>query len=291
MIFRPNNRTRNRGAKSLKIFGALTALLLAIFLLSRSSSSGALSRGAENIAAPIWRAGASVRGEGPGFFSFFSAKEALISQNQEREAENKKLKANLIGYDAALREILDLRTLLHRDPAAQDIVLAGVLARSSDLPFDTLHIDAGKNFNIGYGDIVIAGAPNENETASTSSLSSNLIAVGSVMEVTRSASKVKLFSSAGEKTQVFLGPENLSVTLAGAGGGTMSVELPKDADVKAGDTALLPGVSGNIVAVVHALEPDPTLSFVTVYLRLPVNPRELRYVGIVRTQQTDTKNE
>lgn len=251
------NRNRKWGQPERrgKISKILVSLLIlsAILLFLSSPFSRVFSRMALYFAIPVWQ-----------------TKNALTVSSK-----NGSLKADHAAFNAVSREIFDLRALLGRG-APPNLLLGSVLSESSTPLFDVLHVDVGEKDGVHVGDSVIGRFDEENASSTAVSFS-----IGIVAEASSFASKVKLFSSPGEKTSVFLGPENIAVTLLGRGGGAMTVELPKDVDIRVGDTALLPGVSGHIVSTVTALEPDPSLSFMTVYLRLGINPAQLRYVGIL----------
>jgi cell shape-determining protein MreC len=147
-------------------------------------------------------------------------------------------------------------------------VFAEILAPSGSFPFGVFLLHIGSESGIKIGEIALA---DQN------------IALGKVIEIYPNSSKVKAFSSPGEATEAFLGPENIPVQLKGAGSGAFSAELPRDLDIREGDAAVLPGSDGFILAYVESKEDNFADSFQTLYLRVPVNIFELKYTQIIRS--------
>jgi cell shape-determining protein MreC len=107
------------------------------------------------------------------------------------------------------------------------------------------------------------------------------ILLGEVLEVFGQTVKVKLFSAPGTKFTVSLGKNNLTAQIEGRGGGNFSIALPRGVTVETGELALITsGLQNLIVAVIGAVEADPESSFQQVFLRLPLNLNELKYVVI-----------
>jgi cell shape-determining protein MreC len=62
----------------------------------------------------------------------------------------------------------------------------------------------------------------------------------------------------------------------------MSAEVPIGSDVAVGDAVLLPGIAGGFLAKVVAVTTKKGESFTTLYMRLPANVQELRFVEIAK---------
>lgn len=60
----------------------------------------------------------------------------------------------------------------------------------------------------------------------------------------------------------------------------MRAQVPAGTGVVAGSSVLLPGIFGGYTGMVSYVEVKSGESFETVYMHLPVNPLELRYVEI-----------
>jgi len=281
MTYRRNKNKRNirSDAKPYARAALAIGLLAAAGIAFLTSGAGMrfMGKAGVNVASPFWSASNALRGNFAGIEAFLSSKQSLARENEKLRARVRELEKDLLGYDLIVSDNIDLRRMLGREESNEGgILLAGVLSRSSDLPYDTLYVDAGERRGIPIGALVLAGFSGE----MSSSAPSVRVAAGRVMEVFPSRAKVRLFSSAGESTQVFLGPDNTIAELRGRGGGTFIAELPKDLDIRAGDTAVFPGAEGYFVALVETVQVDQSEAFQLAYLRTPFNPNELRYVGI-----------
>lgn len=268
-----NKRPGNSRKKFIISGGVLLVLLLVLW-----STLGAriLSGGVAGTAAPFWKTGNFFQEQASGLSLIFTSKQTLESENKNLKSQVATLKENLSGFDSLVQENLELKKILGRSTEAEGekILLAGVLAHARNLPYDTLNIDAGTKLGVKTGDFVF-------ERLAIDARDGEIpVIIGTVQETYNASSKVKLFSTAGEKTDVFLGPQNIPTILEGMGGGTFQAELPKEADVQKGDVATFPGVGGYLVAVVEEVGNDPTQAFLKVRLRTFFNPFELHYVGI-----------
>jgi cell shape-determining protein MreC len=102
-----------------------------------------------------------------------------------------------------------------------------------------------------------------------------------VSEVYDTAARVELFSAPGASYQALLNG-TMPVAVEGQGGGSLRAEVPAGTPVKVGDSVAFPGLLGGIVSVVSATEAKEGESFIVVYMRLPANPQDLRFVEVIR---------
>jgi len=171
--------------------------------------------------------------------------------------------AALADREALYQENLDLKARLGRPGIAPVRILGAVLLRPPATPYDTLVIDAGKEEGAVVGDYVSAGG---------SAL------VGTISEVYAHAARVRLFSAPGEKYNALL-RGSVPLSIEGQGGGSMVAQAPSGTVVSAGDTALVPGIAGGLVARVTQVDKTES-SFVTIYFQLPANIFTLRFVEV-----------
>ncbi|HEV7449404.1 MAG TPA: hypothetical protein VGP13_02605, partial [Candidatus Paceibacterota bacterium] len=94
-------------------------------------------------------------------------------------------------------------------------------------------------------------------------------------------SRVELFSAPGQSYQAILNG-TLPVAVEGQGGGSLQALVPASTAVAVGDTVSFPGIFGGIVAQVSAVDAKAGDSFIVVYMRLPVNPADLRFVEVIK---------
>ena len=107
------------------------------------------------------------------------------------------------------------------------------------------------------------------------------VPIGRVAAVYSNSSKVVLFSTAGEKTQVVLGGrKDIFMQIVGRGGGNFEMTIPRDLTLNKGDEVVLPGITPYILAVVETVISDPRDPFVKALLVSPVNMEELKFVEV-----------
>lgn len=250
------SKKQNSGQKIFFIF----TLFLILLLSTSSSSFNAVSSFFNAAAVPFWNTADSLSGDMP----VFRTRAALEKENEDLQQKIDVLTRNLKGYDVVVQENLEFKKLFAGKKSGG--VFAGILARPGHLPFDILLLDIGSEAGIGNGDLVL-GDQN--------------IALGNIIETYPYSAKIQAFSSSGEVTDAFLGPENIPVKMKGMGGGSFTAELPRELDVQKGDAAMLPGSDGFILAYVESKEENLTDSFQRLYLRTPVNVFELKYAQII----------
>lgn len=216
-------------------------------------------------ATPIWNIGGAGRSAFSKYGLFLNSQKSLVAKNKELSDTIKKMELRLTGYDFVVQENLELKkTLFHKKETA---VSGAIIARPNVAAYDTFLIDVGENSGIQKGDKVLA---NEN------------MILGLVEEVYSFSAKARLFSTAGETTDAILGPDNIPVQLKGSGGGSFMVELPREMDIREGDSAILSGAPEYIIAIVISKEEVSTESFQKIYLRGPVSVFDAKYVQIIK---------
>ena len=146
-----------------------------------------------------------------------------------------------------------------------NMVVASVLTRPPQTPYDVIVIDAGLNESITIGSEV--------------SLPEGPI-LGVVSEVFSKSAKVKLFSASGEETNAVLERNNVPVILIGIGGGNFRLALPRDIAIEKGDRILSSDIASRPLATVEEISVRPTDSFKEVLAKSPTNIFALRFVFV-----------
>jgi cell shape-determining protein MreC len=189
---------------------------------------------------------------------YLNQQKTLVKNNQALREENKSLKLTILANQQAADDYRHLRaTLGERELAAKNLV-ARVIATPSRSAFDTLLLDLGRDNTtkpLGPGLLVGSGE----------------VLLGQLVSVDKQISKVKMFSSAGEKTAVVIGPSKVPAELLGRGGGNFAAFLPRGVTVASGDLATVPMYGGRLLAVVGSVDNNPEEPFQTIYLRSPIN--------------------
>lgn len=260
---RPIVQSKKQNKNGGKVFLAFALFLMLVFSLSPNTSH-TVSAWFNMSAVPFWNIAGSAEVALPSSDIVLKSRTSLVKENEDLRQQIDVLTRNLKGYDVLVQENLEFKKLFADKKSGG--VFAGILARPGRLPFGVFLLGVGSESGIGNGDLVL-GDQN--------------IALGNIIETYPNSAKIKSFSSSGEVTNAFLGPENIPVQMKGAGGGSFTVELPRELDVKEGDAAILPGSDGFILAYVESKEENLTDSFQRLYLRTPVNVFELKYAQII----------
>lgn len=162
------------------------------------------------------------------------------------------------------RENTELKEILGRT-ASSTIILGYILKKPPFSAYDTFIIDLGQNDGITIGDKVYAIGD---------------ILIGEIEEVNVSSTKVKLYSSFGEKYDVFIGSKNIEAVALGRGGGSFEVTLPRDIKIGEGDEVRSTDTGSSIFGIVDKYISDPTKAFSTIFFAQPLNMYEQKFVII-----------
>lgn len=261
---------KNRQNKFIKITIAAFALLVVFYF--RAGIFGAVSFVGISVFRPVLTAGSSVGGAFGNLGAYFSSKRSLYAENEELK---QKLEARNIlrsDYDVLASENEGLKKIMWRLPDNRELTLAAILLKPNRSPYDTLVIDLGAEDGTEAGDMVYAYGN---------------IPIGRVASVENTTSKVILFSSPGEKTEV-AAPSTLSGSdhgdifweIIGRGGGNFEMILPRDFALEKGNAVVLPGMQAFTVAVAETILSDPRSPWKTALLKSPANIQEIKFVQV-----------
>jgi cell shape-determining protein MreC len=201
--------------------------------------------------------------------SSFRSNASLAKENAALKSELAARNLRVLSLEAALRENEELKGLLHRPNAADD-VMAVVLVRPPVSPYDTLLIDLGTADGIAAGDKVYAPGA---------------VAIGDVAEALPHQSKVALYSTPGRAVPVLIGSSTVQVQAVGRGGGSFSATLPAEIHIAEGDIVVMPSIRLHTLGQVAAIEIDSTDSLQTVLFSLPINIHSLDRVAVDRSHR------
>jgi cell shape-determining protein MreC len=256
-----NKPKRNYNSKV--IFGSVLFLLLLLISLAFPNFLRSTS---QNGMRPLWFLRDKVFNLTYFVTDFFSFKTNLLKENDRLSAEVATLRLNKIDYDILLKENEDLKLQIGASLRGTKII-AGVLSKPPQSPYDTFIIDANENSGVSVGDKVYA---------------SDSIILGYITTVSSKTSTVKLFSSGDQKQEAISSRTGASFVLEGSGGSNFQVEVPKEADILWGDIFLYPGINSSVLATVYFVDSSSQSSFKRVYLRIPTNALETKHVFILK---------
>ncbi|MEI8339322.1 MAG: rod shape-determining protein MreC [bacterium] len=251
---------RNSSHKTWWILGIFVVVFL---LFTFTGLRGALVW----VAKPIWKAENSLILFWQDSFELLSAKKTLVEENRKLKETLLKTDYYILARDFLRSENDDLKEALGRKSVSRQSVLAYVLVKPGKTPYDQIIIDAGENFGVAVGDLILAEGS---------------VAVGEVIEVFGSTAKVSLYSSPNRKLTVLIGPNAVQADAEGLGGGNFRVRLPKETGIKEGENIIIPSISNNVFGVIEKIESSDTDTFQDIYFKSPVNISELRLVEVVK---------
>ncbi len=254
-----NNRRKRKISGKTAAFLIVITLLLCAALLWRDAAASFLWR----IVSPILSTRDTAALAQAGFFAQFGNLTNLIEENARLRQELASTSALLLDRHFLYQENADLKQRLGRS-AEGTVVLATVLLRPPAVPYGVLMIDVGKNAAVTEGMLVAAAGS---------------AYIGRVTQVYDTTARITLFSAPGQTHEALL-RGSIPLALEGEGSGSMRGELPVGIPVAVGDPVLLPGIMPTFLAVVTAVMHEEGQSFQSVYLTLPVNPLELRFVEV-----------
>ena len=213
---------------------------------------------------PIWKAENIVTRNLQSAANFFGSRKALLEENAVLKEKLSSLEMKILSMSGGQSQENMFRELAGRRQES-DAMVAAVLIRPPQTPYDVIIIDAGSDESVTIGsEVFLPEGP----------------LLGMVFEVFPKTAKVKLFSASGEKTNAILERNNVPVTITGNGGGNFSINLARGVDIEIEDRILSSDISARLLAVVEDISVRPTDSFKEALAKSPVNIFNLRFVFV-----------
>ncbi|MCA9362151.1 hypothetical protein KC906_02135 [Candidatus Kaiserbacteria bacterium] len=173
---------------------------------------------------------------------------SLFRERHELQAEIETLRQELVisqRSDLTQRRLWEennrLRGLLGTD--AEERVLAAVIARPDELPYDLLQIDRGYEHGVAVGAPVFIGRD---------------VVIGLVVHTGPDYSFVELATTPGFEATAFISGPNVVVTMEGVGGGVARVRVPQGIPLRVGNLVYLPSVEPGVFGRISHIENRPT---------------------------------
>jgi len=256
---------KNQRKKYFSIF-ILVVFLFVIFYFRVPIFTG-LSRFFTGIFRPVLSVKTNIDSNFSNTGAFIYSKKFLLLENQDLKNQLLESASKIANYKTLEDENIKLKEILNRKPETANLILASILGKSNQSIYNTLIIDMGSIAGVEKGQLVLALGN---------------IPIGKVVEVFPKSSKVVLFSSPGESTEVVVGGGDVFMNIVGRGGGNFEMVMPRDFKIDAGAEVVLPGIYPYFVATVATIISDPRDSFSKALLVSPVNINELKFVEVKR---------
>ncbi|KKR62924.1 hypothetical protein A2643_01420 [Candidatus Nomurabacteria bacterium RIFCSPHIGHO2_01_FULL_39_220] len=254
------------------LYAVFSAIILLVLFYFRFGLWNGLAYFSHTVFRPILIFGNNVGGKLNSARSYFASKNSLYLENQNLQSKITENEARMSNYNSLLYENENLKEILDRKDEKTKVVLGSILSKPNQSPYDTLVLDIGADLGIKSGERVLALGN---------------VLIGRIANIYHNSSKVILFSSNGEKTQVVVVEKNLPagrqgvfLELVGRGGGNFEMIMPRDLKLEKGDQVVLPGIIPYVVGIVETIISDPRDPFVKALLTSPVNIQELKFVEV-----------
>ena len=214
---------------------------------------------------PVLIAGNKLGEQFSGVGSIFVSKNSIYNENENLKSQLERDRAEMADYNSLQAENTSLKEILGRTDEKTAMILAAILGKPNQSPYDTLIIDVGTKDKVAVGETVFALGN---------------VPIGRVSVVYQNSSKVVLLSNPGEKIQAVVSGKNIFMDVVGRGGGNFEMVLPRDFMPVKGDQVVLPGITPYVLGIVETIISDPRDPFVKALLVSPVNVQELKFVEV-----------
>ncbi|MDO8575421.1 MAG: rod shape-determining protein MreC [bacterium] len=254
------SREEKRSVIRKNIFLAFVLVLLFLFLgnVFRSFSSNILL----GIADPLWNGKNFVsnlfRSSLDGFFNNAD----LSNKVSEHELKEKEWQIKSVEFETLKNKIAELESFLDKKDDSK-YILANILQKPPVTNFDIFLINSGKKDGIEKEQKVYAN---------------NYFPIGQISEVLESNSKVKAYSSNGEKINIRLASSTTEYEAQGRGNGEFSSIIPKDITVSIGNIVM--NANDEIIGEVNYVEEDSAKVFQEILFKFPFNFSEINSVYV-----------
>lgn len=236
-------------------FKTLTIFLLFFILVLIFNFSNSVHSMVSKILSPLFDAGDHFYKNIGQIPKNFSSRDKIMEENNSLLDEIENNRISLIDYESLKYENQQLRQELGIKPAGNSITVA-VLARSPQVPLDSLILDKGSTHGLNNGDLVLSG---------------ERILVGKIVKLSENRSTVALNSFAGVISYGYVARTSEPLQIRGNGGGCIEAEVPIDFDIVVGDKILVSGTLTYFVAVVGMVEEDQSSGLKKIFMSLPVD--------------------
>ncbi len=172
------------------------------------------------------------------------------------------LEAQNILISQLVKENIELKALLGRS-VENKMILGYILKKPPFTAYDSFILDIGSKDGVENGDKVY---------------STGNILIGEIAENNFNTSKVKLYSSYGEKYDIFITEKNIQAIAIGRGGGSFEAVVPRDLNIVEGDIVSIPDISNSVFGTVGRVIADPARAFATIIFSQPINIYEQKWV-------------
>ena len=194
---------------------------------------------------------------------YFRDRTALINENEDLREELALQAGVEHSLDLLVHENEELRSLLGGDEDTR--IMAGIIGRPDELPYDVLVIDQGTNDGVVLNAPVYIGEDR---------------VIGVVQKVFSNSAVVELITTPGFTTSVYIVGPNIYTNAVGMGAGQLRVGVPQGIVLTEGDSVILPSVQSGVFGTINHIESLPTKPEQYGYVSTDIPLHSLRFVAV-----------
>jgi cell shape-determining protein MreC len=247
------------GGKSTKTLLIFLLILVFIFGIFQSTHSLIV-----NIFSPFLKGGDYFYKNISQILESFSSKNKLVEENKNLSNQIENDRIGLIDYESIKSENESLRETLKLKPAG-NFITAAIIAKSPQIPLDSLFLNKGSNDGLSNGDLVLA---------------SDRILIGKIVKISKNQAIVALNSFAGVVSYGYVARTSEPMEINGSGGSGIETKVPIDFDIEVGDKISVAGTLTYVAAVVGVIQEDKSSGFKNVFMSLPVDIAKINMVFV-----------
>lgn len=237
-------------------WGALALTFAFLMLILRLVAPNAFLRAFS----PAFGASEFIAERSHAFFTTFADTAVLAARNEALANENEALASE---NQAFIKKVASLEALLGPVRPTATGVLAGVIVRPPESPYDTVILASGTRDGIALG---------------MEAFGEGGVPLGIVSAITEQFSRVTLFSAPGMATTGWAGKANEPIIIRGAGAGALQATLSRSAEIAVGDTVFAPGPGMLPIGTIVRIDSDPSSPGITLRIMPKTNPFSLTWV-------------
>lgn len=252
--------SQNKNVQTILIVGVLVVCVLLLM-------PKIFAFGASLILSPL-HAGKTWFAESTASFPYYLRERAALDE-QIHNLQQKVATQGGLNYQLSVlqEENEQLRSLLGDDSSEKKVV-AGVIGRPADLPYDVLIIDKGSQDGVVENAPVFVG---------------DRSVIGAVKKVYMQSAIVELLTSPNFVTSVYILGPNIYTNAVGVGGGVMRVGVPQGINLQSGDTVILPSILSGVYGQISVVESVPSRPEQYGYVAPDVPLQSIRLVAVGTT--------
>ncbi len=218
------------------------------------------------LTSPVLQAGTFLNIQTGKVMSGFSNTQMLAA---EREALTKENVTLSLQNQILVARVQDLTNLVGTSTLQVQGVVADVLARPPESPYDIFVVDAGISSGISIGDGVLAygGIP-----------------IGSISSVSSHSARVTLFSSPMATTTAWVGVKRVPIILKGIGAGAFIAHISRGVDIAIGNAVFVSGKGIRPIGIVKRIDAVSAAVTETLRIRPVVNLFSITSVEIIHSK-------